>query len=629
MHKIFIQQLRQSKTRGAALILTIFFFVMISLAIIQSATIGVISELKTYRSLVTSKYSYIAAEVGIEDLYYRTITNKQLPVSNSETFILNNASSTVTVNTISSSEKEFYSNGDASSRVRKIYMKTSKTATPIFYYGAQVGRGGIVMNNNARVISTALDEGNVYSNGAITGSNGAYVTGSATVASGISADITASSTVCTTEKIIGQTGGARMYAQSFYISTSSPDTLAKVSLLMSRTGSPAAATVYITTDNAGKPSTTSLASQSLTNSMVTSVSPTIPSMVNVIFTSPPALSPSTKYWIVLSSPNHASRYYRWCANGGTGTLGDYTSGDARTSTTAWTTSPVPTWTSVTPSGADMGFKIYLGGGESLINGVDVSETAKADTITGSDVGGDAYYQTINGGTTIAGTAHAGSPTPPEIGMPISASTLTAWQEEAATGGTITGNCGSSGVAGCNTFPLTLGPKKIVGNLTLGNGESLTISGTLYVTGNITLSNNSTIRCAVSYLANSCKLITSGSADISNNGLFFGSGTPGSFVFLISSIAGCLGPGTTAGTGCAANNSGINLYNNVDGALFYTTNSAIYISNNAVVKAVVGYRLVLDNNGTIQYDSLVRNLTLTADGGAGEGAAWNVNRWNEY
>src|SRR3989339_653449 len=381
MHKIFIQQLRQSKTRGAALILTIFLFVMISLAIIQSATIGVISELKTYRSLVTSKYSYIAAEVGIEDLYYRTITSKQLPVSNSETFILNNASSTVTVNAISSSEKEFYSNGDASSRVRKIYMRTSKTATPIFYYAAQVGRGGIVMNNNADIISTALGEGNVYSNGAIIGTSGTTITGSATVASGISADTVASSTVCTTEKIVGQTGGARMYAQSFFMSTTSPDTLAKVSLLMSRTGSPAAATVYITTDNAGKPSTTALASQSLTNTMVTSVSPTIPSMVNVIFTSPPTLSPTTKYWIVLSSPSHSSKYYRWCANGGSSAPGDYGIGDARTSTTAWTTSPVPTWTSVTPSGADMGFKIYLGGGESLINGVDVSETAKADTIT--------------------------------------------------------------------------------------------------------------------------------------------------------------------------------------------------------------------------------------------------------
>ena len=99
--------------------------------------------------------------------------------------------------------------------------------------------------------------------------------------------------------------------------------------------------------------------------------------------------------------------------------------------------------------------------------------------------------------------------------------------------------------------------------------------------------------------------------------------------MISSKVGCLGPGTPATTGCAANNSGINLENNVDGALFYTTNSAIHISNNAEVNAVVGYKLILDNNATIEYNSLVRNLTLTSDDSGGSGAAWNVNRWNEY
>lgn len=618
-----MQQIKKDKERGAALIITIFFFMVISVAIIQSATIGVISELKTYRSLVTSKYSYIAAEVGIEDLYYRTITNKQLPSGNTETFVLNNAVSTVTINPISSSEKEFYSTGDASSRIRKLYMKTSKTSSPIFYYGAQVGRGGISISNNARVVATALGEGNVYSNGAILGSNNAVITGSATVASGIIADSIASSTECSAQNIVGKSGGPLMYAQSFFMSTSTPDTLAKVSLLVSRTGSPSAATVYITTDNAGKPATTALASASLTSTLVTSVYPTAPSMVNILFASPPTISPSTKYWIVFKAVSHSSKYWRLCTGEGVGEEEDYPSGDAKSSTITW---PSSTWTAVTPSGADLGFKVYFGGGQSLINNVAISVMAKADSITNSTVGGDAYYQTLT--STTVGVAHPGSPTPPELGMPISAGTLASWIAEADAGGTITGNCGTGGVAGCNTFPLILGPKRIVGNLTVGNGEALTISGTLYVTGNISVSNNGTISCAVSYLANSCKLITAGSADISNNGIFNGSGTAGSYVLLLSTISNCLVSGTQH-AGCAPNDSAINLSNNVDGALFYAMNAAIYISNNATVKAIVGYKLVLDNNATIAYDSLVRNLTLAADGGAGSGAAWDINRWNEY
>lgn len=623
MYKTFMRQIKKDKARGAALIITIFFFVVISIAIIQSATIGVISELKTYRSLVTSKYSYIAAEVGIEDLYYRTITNKQLPSGNTETFVLNNAVSTVTINPISSSEKEFYSNGDASSRIRKLYMKTSKTSSPIFYYGAQVGRGGIVMSNNSRVVATALGEGNVYSNGAILGSNGAVITGSATVASGIIADSIASSTECSVQNIVGKSGGPLMYAQSFFMSSTSPDFLAKVSLLVSRTGSPSAATIYITADNAGKPATTALASASLTSTLVTSVYPTAPSLVDILFAAPPTIQPSTKYWIVFSAVSHASKYWRLCTGEGVGEEEDYPSGDAKSSTITW---PSSTWAAVTPSGADLGFKVYFGGGQSLIHNVAISVMAKADSITNSTVGGDAYYQTLT--STTVGVAHPGSPTPPEIQMPISSTTLASWIAEADAGGTITGNCGSGGVAACNTFPLTLGPKKIVGNLTVGNGEALTISGTLYVTGNISVSNNGTITCAVSYLANSCKLITAGSADISNNGIFQGSGTAGSYVLLLSTISNCLVSGTQHAS-CAPNDSAINLSNNVDGALFYAMNSAIYISNNATVKAVVGYKLVLDNNATIAYDSLVRNLTLSSDGGTGSGAAWNINRWNEY
>ncbi|MDO8624375.1 MAG: hypothetical protein Q7R54_03405, partial [bacterium] len=45
--------------RGAALIITIFFFIAISVAIIQSATIGAIAQLRTYRALAESKYAYV------------------------------------------------------------------------------------------------------------------------------------------------------------------------------------------------------------------------------------------------------------------------------------------------------------------------------------------------------------------------------------------------------------------------------------------------------------------------------------------------------------------------------------------------------------------------------------------
>ena len=56
-----MKKLLQNKERGAALMIVVFFFMAISLAIIESATSGAISELRTYRTLATSKFAY---EIG-------------------------------------------------------------------------------------------------------------------------------------------------------------------------------------------------------------------------------------------------------------------------------------------------------------------------------------------------------------------------------------------------------------------------------------------------------------------------------------------------------------------------------------------------------------------------------------
>src|SRR3989338_9645656 len=102
----FQEWLRRRTHRGAALIIVILFFVMISVAIIQSATIGAIVELRTYRTLATSKFSYVAAEAGVEDIFYRTITGKLVPAQ--QTIGLTHASSTVKVGDISETQRDVY-----------------------------------------------------------------------------------------------------------------------------------------------------------------------------------------------------------------------------------------------------------------------------------------------------------------------------------------------------------------------------------------------------------------------------------------------------------------------------------------------------------------------------------------
>ena len=614
IHSVFQYFAQKDLQKGASLIIVVFFFISISLAIIQSATVGAISGLQTYRTLATSKFAYVAAEAGIEDIFYRAITSKQIPLT--ETIGLNGGTSTVNVANNSLTLKEVYAVGQTETQVRKAYLKISNNKIVAFPYGAQVGEGGILMNNNATINGTGLAHGDVYSDGQIIGSNGVVVTGNAISSSGLFADQLASSTVCTNDETVGRTNPNIDYAESFVMTSTTTVPLSKVSLYIKRSGNATGANLRIVADAGGHPDTTALATQAFPYSNVL----TTYGWVDTIFASPPMLSPGATYWVVLDTTQDNGKYWTWCrSNSDTYATGtplykqDWSTGGA--------------WTGVS---GDMTFKLTFGGGVSKIDHVSVSGTVKADALTDLTVGGDAYYQTISG-STVSGSAcpnahcYPGSPTPPYILMPLSTTTIAEWKDDALDGGVIVGNCGSSGVAACNTFPMSLGPKKINGNLHLTIGETLTVSGTLHVTGSMIVSNNSIMRCDPAYLAKSCVVIVDGSVDINNNANLTGSGFPGSYLMVVSTITGCLGSG---GAGCAPNSSGIEVANNVTGAIFYTTNSMIDIANGATVTAVVGYKLQLSPNSSVTYDPLVSSVTF-APSAVGSTGGWNVNYWNEY
>lgn len=597
------------RNRGAALIIVVFFFITISIAILQSATTGAISELRTYHSLATSKFAYVAAEAGIEDMFYRIINDKNVP--SSETITLNGATSTVTVVLISDTEKDIYATGNTNSTYRKLYMKTTKNKSVPLSNGAQIGEGGITMKQGSKIDGLGLAKGNVYSDGQIVGVNGnePTITGNAVSSSGIVQDQIASSTTCTSDETVGRTNPNIDFAQSFQMSaTSSSAQLTKVSLYIKRDGNATGANVRITADASGHPATTALATQALPYALAA----TTYGWVDLSFASPATLDPGVTYWIVFDSTQDNSKYWYWCRSNtdtyATGTpvyKQDWASGLA--------------WNAVT---GDLAFKTTFGAGISQIIDMKVTGTAKADTITTSKVTGDAYYQTISG-STVTGTSYPGSPTPPYVALPISSSTITQWKADAASGGTITGDCGDAGVAECNTFPLEIGPRKIDGNLSV-DGE-IQVNGTLYVTGNISFSGAETIHCALAFLGNSCVIIADGTIDIDNGSILDGSGSAGSFLMLLSTKKGCLGSG---GSGCTTNDSAIAIKNNVDGALFYTTDSLIDISNNAILTAVVGYMLQMQNGTTINYDASLVNLSFAPSATTTTGA-WNVTRWNEY
>ena len=600
------------RNRGAALTLAVLFFVIISLAIVMGSVNPIVRDFNAGSELINSKLSYFTAEAGNEDGIYRLKSGKQ--ISNPEVTMLNGGSVSVTTANISNDQKQVTADANISSNQRNVDTVLFTGVGSDFVYGAQVGEGGLVMANNSRVEGTGGVAGNVYSNGPISGGSGTAITGSATVATSVSEDNQARSEVCNADQIMAQANPEIDFAESFSPGATLP--LYKISLYIKKvvapsTDNPPATTIRIVADNgSGVPNTTTLASASLQSSLVSASY----GWVDVTFTSPANLVGGQTYWIVLdtSLDSGGDDYWVWCRDSNNG----FGNGVAKYRQT-WNSGSA--WSSAITG--DLAFKTYVGAGPGIISGVAVNIDAYANTVNNSTVTGNLYCQTGSGNNKVCDTSQ---PDPGPLNLPISDGNIAQWKSDAADGGIITGNCGDGGVAGCNVpsgGSLSLGPKKIVGDLTLTNNRTLNLTGVLYITGTVSISNNATIKCDVSFGADSCVLLTDRSIDVSNNGVVNGSGQSGSYMLLVSTIEGCNGSG---GTGCASGSSGINIGNNVTGGIFFTSKSMINLSNNATIKSIVGYKLNIANNAIVRYEQGVANTNFSS----GPSGGWNVKSWNE-
>lgn len=586
---------KRGGNRGAALTLTVLLFLFISLAVVLGSASPILRDLKNAQALIKSKSSYYTAEAGTEDVFYRIKKGKQL--SNPEVLSLNGGTVSVSVAAVSSTEKDITASSDVSTSGRKVKLTILTGIGADFAYGAQVGDGGLVMGQNARVKGTGGAVGNVFSNGPITGANGATITGDAVVATSLIDDVQARSIVCNADQLVGKASPQVDFAQSFVPSSSLP--LSRVSLYVKKVGSPSSPSVKIVQDNAGSPQTSSLASATLLSGNVT----TSYGWIDVSFATPANVVAGSTYWIVVDTSTDSNDYFVWCSdsNNGLGNgVGKYKS--------SWSTGG--SWTQIT---GDLGFKTYLGGGTGSINQVVINGSAKANTITNSTIGGTAYCQTGSGNNQSCDTSQI-DPSP--MNMPLSDANIDQFKSDAIAGGIITGDYSVS-------TDVSLGPKKITGDLLVtSNNKTLTLTGVLYVEGNIDVSNGSTIKCAASFVADSCVIVADGWINAGNNSNFQGSGTVGSYILGVSTIEGC--NGGTQLVNCGSGNSGISINNNLIGAVFYTTKSMIDLANNAELKAVVGYKLNLANNTEIEYEQGVTDANFSS----GPGGGWNVKSWKE-
>lgn len=491
---------------------------------------------------------------------------------------------TTTVATLSSTHKTITSTGyypSVAKPMATVRLKADVNITTVevsFHYGVQSGQGGFELGNNAYV------DGNIYANGSIIGGNGSYVTGDVWVAGGTALTPDQSQETNNDDYVFGRVSPTIDIAQSFKLSSSG--VLNKVSLYIRKVGSPNDVTVRILANNNGVPSKTVLASGTLNSSSVT----TSFGWVDVSFSTPPGLVAGQTYWLSVDAAASGTRY--WVI----GSLPNNGYGNGVGMTSADWSAGSPVWND---AGRDFAFRAYTGGVTTKIDNVDVQGNAHANTIKNNTVDGDAYYQTLTNAT-VKGTKYPGSADPGPQDFPFSEANIAQWKAEAAAGGTITGNVTYDGTTN------TLGPKKITGNLTVKNGARLTMTGTLYVQGDLQLDNLSVVALDPGYGAGSGGFVVDGKINVSNNVTLYGSGTPGSYVVLL-----------TTNPSLDPNSPAMNLSNNSDNSVAYAANGMISIANDAVIKEVTAFKLYIKNNASVRYESGLANINFSS----GPGGSW--------
>lgn len=236
---------------------------------------------------------------------------------------------------------------------------------------------------------------------------------------------------------------------------------------------------------------------------------------------------------------------------------------------------------------------YSSVSDGSISACKIRYNAHADKILNSNVRQDAYYRNDPAdisGTTVTGAKHSGSSTPAAAPMP--SLDLDFWRNSASNGGIINGDY----------HPATgsdLGPAEITGNLLMDNNVSVTVKGPVWIRGNITTGNNDTFTLDSSFGSYGTVILADDPNDNANHGrvtitngtAINGSGDPKSHILFIS-------------TNNSQSNTvpAISVANTAAGAAFYALNGVMRLQNRAEAKSLAGYRLFLDQNAEVEYES---------------------------
>lgn len=466
---------------------------------------------------------------------------------------------------------------------RKIEVQVSKGVGVSFVYGLQVGGGGIEMGNGSTL------NGSIYSNYNISGGNDSVINGDVFVAGGTDA-VADQQQDCIgancQDYIFGKNEGGQArqdVAQSFQPAQNG--VLNKISLRLKKVGLPANPTIKIMTDSSGKPNKNGvLVTTTLSADLVT----TQYGFIEVAFASSPNLSEDHTYWIMIHSAGlDNSNYWVWSNDLALG----YGNGVPKWSSDWQAGNPV--WTGIS---GDLGFKTFMGGSVTSINlgsGSQINGNVHANTISGQmTIQKNAYYQTIGSQVIVSGTKFPDSTNPAPSTFPVSDANIMDWKNAAELAGIQTGN-----ITSCVS---TLGPGKIVGNVSLGNSCNVKVIAPVWITGNLSTGNTTKFTLDTSFGIASGMIIVDGTTSFGNGVDLLGSGTAGSYLMLLSTYNSIVN-----------DNEAINSGNSAISGIIYAPYGKVELANGASFKEITAWKIDLGNTATLNYESGLASTFFTS------------------
>lgn len=262
--------------------------------------------------------------------------------------------------------------------------------------------------------------------------------------------------------------------------------------------------------------------------------------------------------------------------------------------------------------------VVSAGPSGLIDGIHATSSGYANTIVNAIIDGNAYFQSILN-TDVDGIEFSNSEDQATSTLPISDDLLDEWEGDAEAGGTISSPCPYI----INSDEI-IGPVKIECDLIIKGSPTVTIMGAIWVEGNIEIENTATVQVSSSLGSASVVIIadnplnrlTSSKVEIQNSATFIGSGTEGSYVLVISR------------NDSAENGGGekaIEVENTANGdLLIYAGHGEVVLKNNISLREVTAYRIRLQNNAEVIYETGLASLLFQS----GPSGGFTIDSWDE-